>query len=159
MQLCAAVSSSNPRRSMVGKWFHSKEFNTNKLLKKKERARVDNARVHAAVSVAGVAAAVAALAAAANVNHPSSKMSTAMASATELLASHCMEIAELAGANHDQVATVIRSAMDVRTAGDLMTLTAAAATGIFTHTHTRSQVSIAHSGQTDEHASASYSIT
>lgn len=121
---------------MVGKWFHSKEFSTNKLLKKKERARVDNARVHAAVSVAGVAAAVAALAAAANVNHPSSKMSTAMASATELLASHCMEIAELAGANHDQVATVIRSAMDVRTAGDLMTLTAAAATGIFTHTHT-----------------------
>lgn len=128
--LCAAVSSSNPRRSMVGKWFHSKEFNTNKLLKKKERARVDNARVHAAVSVAGVAAAVAALAAAANVNHPSSKMSTAMASATELLASHCMEIAELAGANHDQVATVIRSAMDVRTAGDLMTLTAAAATAL-----------------------------
>lgn len=132
---------------MVGKWFHNKEFGTNKL-KKKERARVDNARAHAAVSVAGVAAAVAALAAAANSNHPSSKLNTAMASATELLASHCMEIAELAGANHDQVASIVRSAMDVRTGGDLMTLTAAAATGI---SHI---LSIAHAAQTHELAYA-----
>ncbi|XP_058104424.1 VAN3-binding protein-like [Magnolia sinica] len=126
---CRTLNPSNARRATVGKWFHTKEFSSNKL-KKKEKARIDNARVHAAMSVAGVAAAVAALAAAANSDHPTSKMSTAMASATELLASHCLEIAELAGSNHDRVASVVRSAVNVRTPGDLMTLTAAAATAL-----------------------------
>ncbi|KAL6007786.1 hypothetical protein ACLOJK_033288 [Asimina triloba] len=126
---CRVLNLSNPRRAMVGRWFHNREFGSNKM-KKKEKARIDNARVHAATSVAGVAAAVAALAAAANADNPNSKMSAAMASATELLASHCMETAELAGASHEHVASVVRSAVDVRTASDLMTLTAAAATGI-----------------------------
>jgi Auxin canalisation len=57
------------------------------------------------------------------------KMGVAMVSATELLASHCIEIAEMAGADRDYVASAIKSAVDVRTPGDLMTLTAAAATG------------------------------
>ncbi|KAL6007797.1 hypothetical protein ACLOJK_033299 [Asimina triloba] len=126
---CRVLNVSNPRRAMVGRWFHNREFGSNKM-KKKEKARIDNACVHAATSVAGVAAAVAALAAAANADNPNSKMSAAMASATELLASHCMETAELAGASHEHVASVVRSAVDVRTASDLMTLTAAAATAL-----------------------------
>ncbi|RWW75140.1 hypothetical protein BHE74_00016854 [Ensete ventricosum] len=96
----------------------------------KRKARAEKARVHAAVSVAGVAAAVAAITAASNSENQPSKMSAAMASATEILASHCVEIAEKAGAGHQHVASAIRSAVDVKTAGDLMTLTAAAATGV-----------------------------
>ncbi|RLM49041.1 hypothetical protein C2845_PMPSC002128 [Panicum miliaceum] len=47
-----------------------------------------------------------------------------------LLASHCVEIAELAGADHDQVASAVEAAVDVRSPGDLLTLTAAAATAL-----------------------------
>jgi hypothetical protein len=57
-------------------------------------------------------------------------MSMALASAAELLASHCIELSESAGADHDCVASVVRSAVDIQSPGDLMTLTAAAATGI-----------------------------
>jgi len=46
------------------------------------------------------------------------------------LASHCVEIAELAGADHDQVASAVEAAVDVRSPGDLLTLTAAAATAL-----------------------------
>jgi hypothetical protein len=60
-------------------------------------------------------------------NH--SKLDVAMASATQLLASYCVEMAELAGADHDRVASTVKSAVDIQTPGDLMTLTAAAATG------------------------------
>lgn len=56
-------------------------------------------------------------------------MSTALASATELLASYCIEMAESAGAGHDRVASVVKSAVDIRNPSDLVTLTAAAATG------------------------------
>ncbi|XP_043710402.1 VAN3-binding protein-like [Telopea speciosissima] len=115
------------RIPLVGKWFHSMESNNNK---KKEKARIENACVHAALSVAGVAAALAAVAATENSNGKRSNVNAALASATELLASHCIEIAELTGADHDRVASVIRSAVDVRTPGDLMTLTAAAATAL-----------------------------
>ncbi|KAJ4956213.1 hypothetical protein NE237_012996 [Protea cynaroides] len=122
------VNSVNARRTpLVGKWFHTMEFNHNK---KKEKARLENAHVHATLSVAGVAAALAAVAAAENSNGQSSRMTAAVASSTELLASHCIEIAELAGADRDRVASVVRSAVDVRTPGDLMTLTAAAATAL-----------------------------
>lgn len=113
----------------IGKWFHHKDHGRSRVKKNKERARAERARIHAAVSVAGVAAAVAAVAAAASSDSQNSKMSAALASATELLASHCKEIAEQGGAGHDHVASVVRSAVDVRTPGDLMTLTAAAATG------------------------------
>ncbi|XP_043717226.1 VAN3-binding protein-like isoform X2 [Telopea speciosissima] len=122
------VNPVNARRTaLVGKWFHHMDFNHNK---KKEKARIENARVHATLSVAGVAAALAAVAAAENSNGQSSRMTAAVASATELLASHCIEIAELTGAHHDRVASVVGSAVDVRTPGDLMTLTAAAATAL-----------------------------
>lgn len=101
-------------------------------MKKKDKIRAENARVHSAVSVAGLAAGLAALAAAGKSNGTTtgSKMSTALASATQLLASHCIELAELAGADNDRVGSVVKSAVDIQTAGDLMTLTAAAATGI-----------------------------
>ncbi|KAK9120606.1 hypothetical protein Syun_018223 [Stephania yunnanensis] len=127
MQICKAINSANNwKAGSVGKWFHNKEFNNNKL-KKKERARIQNAQVHAALSVAGVASALAAIAANEN---PNSQMRGAVAAAAELLASHCIEIAESTGADYDRVASVVRSAVDVRTPSNLMTLTAAAATGI-----------------------------
>ncbi|VAI25686.1 unnamed protein product [Triticum turgidum subsp. durum] len=53
-----------------------------------------------------------------------------MASATKLLASHCAEAAQLAGAGHEQVSSAVRSAVGVTGPGDLMTLTAAAATAL-----------------------------
>ncbi|KAM0934297.1 putative VAN3-binding protein [Dioscorea sansibarensis] len=130
-QHCASnvVNSLVARHSTAKKWFHNRETNKCKV-KSKERARAEKARIHAAVSVAGVASAVAALAASVSVENESSKMSSVLASATELLASHCIEIAEQAGAEHDLVASAVRSAVDVRTPGDLMTLTAAAATAL-----------------------------
>ena len=91
---------------------------------------MENAHMHSAVSIAGLAAALAAVTAAGNPSGSSSKMSTALASAAELLASHCIELAESAVADHDRVASVVRSAVDIQSPGDLMTLTAAAATGI-----------------------------
>ncbi|KAJ4784598.1 auxin canalization protein (DUF828) [Rhynchospora pubera] len=122
------------------KWFQQREQVKTKE-KAKEKARAERARVHAAVSVAKVAAAIAAVAAGskteydnkkfgAKAENENKKMGVAMTSATELLASHCIEIAEMAGADHDYVASAVRSAVDVRTPGDLMTLTAAAATAL-----------------------------
>ncbi|KAM7260219.1 hypothetical protein ACFE04_015960 [Oxalis oulophora] len=124
------INSINARKTgSIGKWFHhQKESST--ALKKKDKARIENARVHSAVCVAGLAAALAAVALAGNTDGLGSKMSTAMASATELLASHCVDMAESAGANHDSLASVVSSAVDIQSAGDLMTLTAAAATAL-----------------------------
>ncbi|THU55218.1 hypothetical protein C4D60_Mb11t04260 [Musa balbisiana] len=125
----SGINSILTHHATIGKWFHHMETNRTKA-KSKEKARAEKARVHAAVSVAGVAAAVAAITAASTSENQPSKMSAAMASATEILASHCVEIAEQAGAGHQHVASAIRSAVDVKTAGDLMTLTAAAATAL-----------------------------
>ncbi|KAJ9706931.1 hypothetical protein PVL29_002076 [Vitis rotundifolia] len=120
----------NTRRTVsIGKWFHHKELGSSGV-KKKDRMRVENARVHATMSVAGLAAALASAAAAENSSGSGSKMSAALASATELLASHCIEIAESAGADHDRLASVVRSAVDIQSPGDLTTLTAAAATAL-----------------------------
>ncbi|XP_038990527.1 VAN3-binding protein-like isoform X2 [Hibiscus syriacus] len=130
------MNSINARRTgTIGKWFHHhKELGTS-TVKKKDKMRAENARLHSAVSIAGLAAGLAAVAAAGYSNggggaSTGSKMSMALASATELLASHCIELAELAGADHDRVASVVKSAVDIQSAGDLMTLTAAAATAL-----------------------------
>ncbi|CAA2961977.1 Hypothetical predicted protein [Olea europaea subsp. europaea] len=112
----------------IGRLFNHKESNYSSTLKKKEKARMENAHMHTVLSVAGLAAALAAVTATENCG---SKMSIAMASATELLASYCIELAESAGAGHDHVASTVRSAVDIRRASDLVTLTAAAATGIW----------------------------
>ncbi|KAM6588293.1 hypothetical protein CsatA_010898 [Cannabis sativa] len=113
----------------IGKWFQTKETSPS-ILKKKDKARIENARVHSALSIAGLAAALAAVAAEENSGFHGSKMRVALASATELLASHCIEMAEAAGADYDRVASVVRSAVDIQSPGDLVTLTAAAATAL-----------------------------
>lgn len=119
------------RRKTTGRWLKDQKE------KKKQEIRTQNAQLHAAVSVAGVAAAVAALAATAALPETSAahqklppNTSAAMASAAGLVASHCIEIAEEMGADHDQIFAVVNSAVNARTNGDIMTLTAAAATGM-----------------------------
>lgn len=139
LQTSKVIPSANCRKmGAIGKWFHQKQHggnyykSNNITVKKKDRARLENARVHSAVSIAGLASALAAVAAAENSTTSgshSSKLNFALASATQLLASHCIEMAELAGADHDRVASIVKSAVDIHTPGDLMTLTAAAATG------------------------------
>ncbi|XP_021835627.2 VAN3-binding protein isoform X2 [Spinacia oleracea] len=101
--------------------------------RKKHEIRTHNEQLHAAVSVAGVAAAVASLTASnATPTEVSSglKASTALASAAALVASHCIEIAEEMGADQHQIFTAVNSAINARTNGDIMTLTAGAATAL-----------------------------
>ena len=104
----------------VGRWLKDRRE------RKKEETRVHNAEVHAAVSLASVAAAVAAIAAAAAV---SSRTDMAVASAATLVAAQCVEAAEVLGAAREQLAAAVSSAVNVRSPGDVITLTAAAATG------------------------------
>ncbi|KAK9664314.1 hypothetical protein RND81_14G032800 [Saponaria officinalis] len=115
----------------VGRWLKDRKE------KKKEESRAHNAQVHAAVSVAGVAAAVAAIAAATAASSGSSRKDPeaartdmAVASAATLVAAQCVEAAETMGAERDHLASVVSSAVNVRSAGDIMTLTAAAATAL-----------------------------
>ncbi|KAG6391250.1 hypothetical protein SASPL_149003 [Salvia splendens] len=106
--------------------------------RKKHEIRAHNAQLHAAVSVAGVAAAVAALAAAspeksyssAKAKKKPSKKASAVASAAALVASHCIEMAEELGADRDHILAVVHSAINARTNGDVMALTAGAATAL-----------------------------
>lgn len=113
----------------VGRWLKDRRG------KKKEETRAHNAQLHAAVSVAGVAAAIAAIAAATAASSGSSKdeqmtkTDMAVASAATLVAAQCVEAAEALGAEREHLAAVVSSAVNVRSAGDIMTLTAAAATG------------------------------
>ncbi|KAL1532509.1 VAN3-binding protein isoform X2 [Salvia divinorum] len=105
--------------------------------RKKHEIRAHNAQLHAAVSVAGVAAAVAALAASPDKSNSSaknkkkpSKKASAIASAAALVASHCIEMAEELGADRDHILAVVHSAINARTNGDVMALTAGAATAL-----------------------------
>ncbi|ESQ55770.1 hypothetical protein EUTSA_v10025212mg [Eutrema salsugineum] len=121
------------RAGTIGKWFRHREFVGGRVsgVRKKDKARVENAHLHTAVSIASLATAIAAVTASSNKDGFSeSKMSSALASASELLASHCLELAEISGAGHDRVVSAVRSAVDVRGPGDLLTLTAAAATAV-----------------------------
>lgn len=125
------MNQTNGRKTgAIGRWFNPREYSissSSSAVQKKDKARLENAHMHAVLSVAGLAAAVAAVAA--SESNSNSKMNAALASATELLASHCIEMAESAGVEHERVASVVRSAVDIRGASDLLTLTAAAATG------------------------------
>ncbi|XP_010447344.1 PREDICTED: VAN3-binding protein-like [Camelina sativa] len=103
--------------------------------KKKQETRTRNAEIHAAVSVAGVAAVVAATAASnavASAEHAaeSTTVAVAVASAAALIASHCIEIAGEIGAGYNQIAAAVSSATNARTNGDVMALTASAATAL-----------------------------
>ncbi|KAJ0251940.1 Phosphoinositide binding protein [Hirschfeldia incana] len=103
--------------------------------KKKQETRTRNAEIHAAVSVAGVAAAVAANAAsnavaASEHTVESTAVAAAVASAAALIASHCIEMAGEIGAGYNQIETAVSSATNARTNGDVMALTASAATAL-----------------------------
>ncbi|KAJ3701008.1 hypothetical protein LUZ61_004713 [Rhynchospora tenuis] len=104
--------------------------------KKRAEARSQNAQAYAATSVAGVAAAVAAIVAETVFAHErsesncNSKMAAAVASASALVASHCVEMAQQMGASQEQILTAIQSAVNAHTSGDIMALTAGAATAL-----------------------------
>lgn len=126
----AAAAAAAGGGKTVGRWLKDRKE------KKKEETRAHNAQLHAAVSVAGVAAAVAAIAAATAASSGSgkdeqmAKTDMAVASAATLVAAQCVEAAEAMGAERDHLASVVSSAVNVRSAGDITTLTAAAATGM-----------------------------
>lgn len=113
----------------VGRWLKDRKE------KKKEESRAQNAQVHAAVSVAAVASAVAAVAAATAASSPGkndqmARIDMAMASAAALVAAQCVEAAENMGAERDHLTSIVSSAVNVKSHDDIVTLTAAAATGI-----------------------------
>ncbi|KAH7840544.1 hypothetical protein Vadar_018404 [Vaccinium darrowii] len=120
------------RGRTVGRWLKDQKE------RKKQEIRSHNAQLHAAVSVAGVAAAVASLTASlATLPEKSttqqkapSKTSSSVASAAALVASHCIEIAEEMGAEQEHILAVVSSAVNARTNGDIMALTAGAATAL-----------------------------
>jgi hypothetical protein len=94
--------------------------------KKPAEARSRNAQAYAATSVAGLAAAVAALVFSAP---PPEQRSNVKTAAAALVASHCVEMTQRIGASHDQILAAIHSAINAQTSGDVMALTAGAATG------------------------------
>ncbi|CAO2199710.1 unnamed protein product [Urochloa humidicola] len=126
----------------VGSWIKEQRE------KKRAEARSRNAQAYAATSVAGVAAAVAALVAGAVFSAPppeqrpsknsgggggasgGTKTAAAVASAAALVASHCVEMAQAIGASHDQILAAIHSAVNAQTSGDVLALTAGAATAL-----------------------------
>ncbi|XP_057800984.1 VAN3-binding protein [Salvia miltiorrhiza] len=127
----AAVGGANtPGGKTVGRWLKERRE------KKKEETRTHNAQLHAAVSVAGVAAAIAAIAAATAASSSNckdeqmAKTDMAVASAATLVAAQCVEAAEIMGADRDHLLSAISSAVNVRSHGDISTLTAAAATAL-----------------------------
>ncbi|XP_056849121.1 VAN3-binding protein-like [Raphanus sativus] len=105
--------------------------------KKKQETRARNAEIHAAVSVAGVAAAVAAnsaskAAAASEHTVKSTAVAAAVESAASLIASQCIEMAGEIGAGYNQIETAVSSETNARTNGEVVALTASAATEILT---------------------------
>ncbi|XP_057438627.1 VAN3-binding protein isoform X2 [Lotus japonicus] len=122
------TASSGPKT--VGRWLKDRRE------KKKEENRTHNAQLHATISVAAVAASVAAMAAATSASSTPSKdekmakTDMAVASAATLVAAQCVEAAEAMGAERDHLASVVSSAVNVRSHDDITTLTAAAATAL-----------------------------
>ncbi|KAL8214968.1 hypothetical protein R6Q57_004417 [Mikania cordata] len=126
----AGGCSTTPAGKTVGRWLKERRE------KKKEETRAHNAQLHAAVSVAGVAAAVATIAAATAAATTSSKdeqmakTNMAVASAATLVAAQCVEAAEAMGAEREHLIAAVSSAVNVKSHGDILTLTAAAATAL-----------------------------
>ncbi|KAL3824689.1 hypothetical protein ACJIZ3_020718 [Penstemon smallii] len=99
--------------------------------RRKEDKRLQKAEVHAAISVAGIAAALAAIAAENSENGGrNTTKEAAVASAAALVAAQCAKVAEAMGAKREQLRSVIGSATTGTSAGEIVTLTAAAATSI-----------------------------
>ncbi|XP_073005579.1 VAN3-binding protein-like isoform X2 [Typha latifolia] len=135
IKYCRASNTPKPQpyrgsSKTVGRWLKDRRE------KKKEETRAHNAQLHAAVSVAGVAAAVAAIAAATAANSGSTKddraarIDMAVASAATLVAAQCVEAAESMGAEREHLTAVVASAVNAKTPGDIITITAAAATAL-----------------------------
>ncbi|KZV35400.1 hypothetical protein F511_27903 [Dorcoceras hygrometricum] len=80
-------------------------------------------------AIAAIAAATAASSRAGK-DEQMAKTDMAVASAATLVAAQCVEAAELMGAERERLSSVVSSAVSVRSAGDIMTLTAAAATAL-----------------------------
>ncbi|CAL0316139.1 unnamed protein product [Lupinus luteus] len=124
----SATPCSGPKT--VGRWLKERRE------KKKEENRTHNAQLHAAISVAAVASAVAAITAATAAASSTSqdekmaKTDMAVASAATLVAAQCVEAAESMGAEREHLASVVSSAVNVRSHDDIITLTAAAATAL-----------------------------
>nr|GEW63496.1 FORKED 1 [Tanacetum cinerariifolium] len=102
--------------------------------KKKEETKAHNAQLHASVSVADVAAAVAtivaatAAASASRKDEQMAKIDMVVASAATLVAAQCVKAAEVVGAECKYLSAAVNFAFNVKSHGDLLTLTAAAAT-------------------------------
>ncbi|XP_010551713.1 PREDICTED: VAN3-binding protein-like [Tarenaya hassleriana] len=122
----------------VGRWLKDRRE------KKKEETRAHNAQVHAAVSIisfifliiniiknhyAAFAAATAASSSSGK-DEQMTKTDMAVPPAATLVAAQCVEAAEVMGAEREHLGSVLSSAVRVRSAGDIMTLTAAAATAL-----------------------------
>ncbi len=110
------------RGNSMGRWIKDLKE------KRKEANRSQNAQIHVAVTVAGVAAVIAATATSSS-KDSLSKTSMAVASAAALVAAQCVKVAESMGVNREHLAAIVSFAVNVQTGGDIMTLTAAAATG------------------------------
>ncbi|XP_030530715.1 VAN3-binding protein isoform X2 [Rhodamnia argentea] len=134
----------------IGRWLKDQKE------RKKQETRAHNAQLHAAVSVAGVAAAVAVIAASnatlteqpTNHQKKHSRTTAAIASAAALVTSHCIDLAEEMGADHQQITAAVSSAVSARTNGDIMALTAGAATALRGATTLRARLQKGYGGAT-----------
>ncbi|XP_048562732.1 VAN3-binding protein-like [Triticum urartu] len=138
LRATAAAGRAGGGKTTMGAWIKEQKE------KKRAEARSRNAQAYAATSVAGVAAAVAALVAGAVFSSSpappppppatrgdgGAKTAAAIASAAALVASHCVEMAQAMGASHDQILGSIQSAVNAQASGDIMALTAGAATAL-----------------------------
>ncbi|KAK1663416.1 hypothetical protein QYE76_051575 [Lolium multiflorum] len=141
LRAAAAAGRAGGKTTTMGAWIKEQKE------KKRAEARSRNAQAYAATSVAGVAAAVAALVAGAVFtsspsppppapergpakNASGAKTAAAIASAAALVASHCVEMAQAMGASHEQILGSIHSAVNAQASGDIMALTAGAATAL-----------------------------
>jgi hypothetical protein len=99
--------------------------------RRRDELRLHSAQAHAAVSVAQLAAAIAGVVSGCELRRgdgDSSKLGAVLASAAALVATVCAEAAESAGANRPRVTSAVKTGLESRSPGELLTLTAAAAT-------------------------------
>ncbi|XP_074565154.1 uncharacterized protein LOC141821698 [Curcuma longa] len=152
-ELARSSSTQKHRDSQLGGWEMKawlgggvlRSFTRERKNKNKDEVRLSTAQVHAALSVTRLAAAIAGVVgnscymestqsskvvSVVNLGERSTEenIKPVVASAAALVATVCAEAAESAGANREQVASVIRSGLATRTTADLLTLTANAAT-------------------------------
>lgn len=112
------------KRTRVKRWLKDR---------RKEKLIMRNGHVQAALSVASVAAAVAAVAAAtaaSAVNEKESRTGMAVASAAALVAAQCADFAEDMGADHSEISASLSSGGQVKSAVDILNMTASASSSL-----------------------------